>query len=360
MPKYRNKTKKALGPYDAGSKQQDNGEQNTSTNKSSRKDVTNRPKEGTTDIESNVSSPVVQHSSNDEGEILNCDVCTESVEQLIQCDRCLIWFCCTCAKIPTRMLEALYEFSALHWFCCRCDKIAINAIKSFNDQSPRTSDVTSCITEAISTAMNSLKLSLQETINNLQNASHAAPTLTSVVSETPTMDVESPSLSPGLLPKPKSLTVHDISQAVSSCMSEEKEKQKRKLNLIMHNVPESSSTEGQQRKQDDIVKVREIFANTLQVTSKVTNAVRLGKKGEKTRLLKITVDSEKDKASILRNAMKLRSCDSPDHLKKIFITPDMTPKEREENKNLRAKLSELNKDGNNYRIKNGQIVRRSQ
>ena len=101
----------------------------------------------------------------------------------------------------------------------------------------------------------------------------------------------------------------------------------------------------------------------LQVTTKVTNAVRLGKKintTDKVRLLKITVESEKEKASILRNAFKLRNRELPEHLGKIFITPDMTPKEREENKLLRAKLAEANKSGNNYKIKNGQIVRRPQ
>lgn len=174
------------------------------------------------------------------------------------------------------------------------------------------------------------------------------------------MDTE---LAPGLLHKPESLTVRDISQAVSSCMSEEKEKQRRRLNLIVHNLAESSSTEGQQRKLDDINKVANILTNTLEVSAKVTNAVRLGKKvdtTDKARLLKVTIETEKEKASILRNAFKLRNKELPEHLKKIFITPDMTPKERKENKLLRAKLSEVNKSGNNYKIKNGQIVRRSQ
>lgn len=42
--------------------------------------------------------------------------------------------------------------------------------------------------------------------------------------------VESSILTPGLLPRPESLTVQNIFQVVSSCMSEEKEKQKQKFN----------------------------------------------------------------------------------------------------------------------------------
>ena len=54
------------------------------------------------------------------------------------------------------------------------------------------------------------------------------------------------------------------------------------------------------------------------------------------------------------------SCDQDklDEVKDIFVTPDLTPKEQETGKKLRAKLKELNKDGRMYQIKNGVIVRR--
>jgi len=102
-----------------------------------------------------------------------------------------------------------------------------------------------------------------------------------------------------------------------------------------------------------------IFQKNLGVNVKVTNAVRLGKRNSKPRLLKISVDSQQSQAAVLRNCTKLRGKDVPQQLAKVFITPDMTPKERESNKALRAELAELNKDGKNYRIKNGKVVRRS-
>ena len=70
------------------------------------------------------------------------------------------------------------------------------------------------------------------------------------------------------------------------------------------------------------------------------------------------IPTEHDKAFILRNSFKLRSDDNPEEIKKIFITPDLTPKEQKENKKLRAELKEKNKDGNFFRIKNGKITRR--
>jgi len=44
-----------------------------------------------------------------------------------------------------------------------------------------------------------------------------------------------------------------------------------------------------------------IFQKNLEVSVKVTNAVRLGKKSNKPRLLKISVDSQQSKAAVLRN-----------------------------------------------------------
>ena len=97
----------------------------------------------------------------------------------------------------------------------------------------------------------------------------------------------------------------------------------------------------------------------LNVPIKVTNGVRLGKKGEKQRLLKISLSSDKEKAQILRDCTKLCNSSHPEHIRKIYITPDLTPKQQQRNTALRARLAEMNKKGNQYQIKNGQIVQRA-
>ena len=91
----------------------------------------------------------------------------------------------------------------------------------------------------------------------------------------------------------------------------------------------------------------------------MSNATRLGRKSTtKPRILRVTVATERDKALILRNSTKVRSVTGAEYLKNLFITPDMTPREREQNKALRSRLKEMNQSGNRYRIKNGQIVLR--
>ena len=90
----------------------------------------------------------------------------------------------------------------------------------------------------------------------------------------------------------------DISNALSSALTEDKERSKHQLNLIIHNLDEAASDDAQTRKDQDTQKVSEIFKH-LGTKASVNNAVRLGKKGDKKRLLKVTVSSDKEKAAIL-------------------------------------------------------------
>jgi len=61
-------------------------------------------------------------------------------------------------------------------------------------------------------------------------------------------------------------------------MSEQQEKERCQLNLVIHNIEESSSDSPQVRKQDDIKKVTSIVYKYLAVKCSVTNAVRFGKR----------------------------------------------------------------------------------
>lgn len=151
----------------------------------------------------------------------------------------------------------------------------------------------------------------------------------------------------------------DITTSLLSVMNEEKEKDLRRLNLIIHNLVEPTQEDGLARKQADIQKVSKVIHDYLGVSTTVNNAIRLGKRGAKLRLLKISVDTPQNKAAILRRCTTLRSDKNPEDIKRIYITPDLTPKEREANSKLRSELAELNKNGREYMIKSGKIVRRS-
>ena len=147
---------------------------------------------------------------------------------------------------------------------------------------------------------------------------------------------------------------------VATFINEEKEKAKRRLNLMIHNVPESSSEDGLTRENHDVDFVTKMCQTQFSIKVVINKAFRLGKKDAKPRLLKISLSSDTEKTTILKNSMKLRSSDASPVYKSIFITPDLTPKEQECYKQLRAELRERNRGGQTFQIKNGKIVRRKQ
>ena len=156
------------------------------------------------------------------------------------------------------------------------------------------------------------------------------------------------------------ITEESVANIAVSINAEQREKEKRQLNIIVHNLEESSASEGPSRKEDDITKCKSLFQKYLGVTVTIQNAIRLGKRSDKSRLLKISLSSTQERANVLRHKLKLRSRDNPDPVRNIFITPDFTPLEQKRNKILRQQLADMNKVENIYTIKNGQIVRRTQ
>lgn len=78
----------------------------------------------------------------------------------------------------------------------------------------------------ISTVINNLQTAMQATITTLLNSSENHE-------QSMTVDDQ-----PAHVP---SLCHSEISQAVSSVLNEDKEKSKRKLDIILHNIPESDA-----------------------------------------------------------------------------------------------------------------------
>ena len=99
-----------------------------------------------------------------------------------------------------------------------------------------------------------------------------------------------------------------------------------------------------------------IIGKYLETSITISQAIWIGKKRDKACLLKISLGSSHEKAAVLRNCTKLRDRSNPDDIRNVYITPDLTPNEQQQNKTLRSKLAEMNKEGNHYRIKNRKIV----
>ena len=292
-----------------------------------------------------------------------CVTCGKEVEsECIECEWCYNWEHKDCVGLSNDVYKALDGAPAnVMFFCTNCEPKVKLALKFFVDiqQKQQALDdklekklesVETALTKAIESQIKTFAAQNQTAISDLASKVEGIAKLTLTPEETESL----PSNNTSQLLASKSV---DISNALSSALTEEKERSKRQLNLIIHNLDEAASDDAQTRKDQDTQKVSEIFKH-LGTKASVNNAVRLGKKGEKKRLLKVTVSSGKEKAAILRSCTHLRKESTPTQFSNVFITPDLTPQQQLQNKILRNKLAEMNQDGKLYRIKNGQIVRR--
>lgn len=152
-----------------------------------------------------------------------------------------------------------------------------------------------------------------------------------------------------------------IGKKVAEALDEEREREKRKKNIIIVNMKESAKTTTEEKKEDDLVQAKKMIEKVADMAGEsLSDPVRLGREGgNRPRMLKLTVSSEKKKKEILKNAAKLNE-GQKDQKKKIYINADYTPKERETFRALRAEKREREEKGEkDLIIRNGKILHKT-
>ena len=305
------------------------------------------------------------------GHCNNC--CTETGKQgqAVQCDLCSVWVHAECDGISVDQYKALVSLTSsvdnIAYLCrlnscqLRFKQMIFKSVKAINNQNElasRLEKVEAKLNEIVQEVGSKLE-NHSKTIQSLpSNASAVETKLNKVVQEFGTrLDNHYKTIE--AMPSSVPDLTTTIVNVTSSLATEQRERERRQLNLILHNAPESKSADPHIiRKKDDIDFASATFSDVLGTPVTITNAVRLGKKESHDRLLKISVESLEQKKVVLRNKLKLRDQENPDHIHKLFITPDLTPTEQKENKDLRPKLAQMNKSQKKYKIKNRQIVQK--
>ena len=141
---------------------------------------------------------------------------------------------------------------------------------------------------------------------------------------------------------------------ILACMREEKEREKRRLNLFISNFPESSEST------DDTAEISKLLVSQLgfnhnEIQSAMVQVNRLGEPKYRPRSVIVQLNSAVTKRKLLERSSKLKDYKTPAN-KKVFISPDLTPNQQRENKMLVEKLWELRAAGKMVSIKRGRIV----
>ena len=160
-------------------------------------------------------------------------------------------------------------------------------------------------------------------------------------------------------PAHPSRVANTSTSSVTSAIDEYMDREKRKCNLILYTIPETTtSVESADGVKKDSETFKELVSSIMDKgisNLQITKAIRLGKlPSVNPRPLLISVRDELCKREILRSAYKSSKIPKWSN---IYVSPDYTCKEREANKVLHEELKRCKENGEvNLGIRNGMIV----
>ena len=260
-------------------------------------------------------------------ESFNCDKCEGTIDNLLQCESCNLWFCGTCSKIPEEALSIIGEINNINWLCQSCEPGVLDFIKKGHNSNVASTpgDILPAVTSTITAAISSLQEALQGTITTLVNSTlrlQMQDNQMEISATDPSRDIPSTDIS---------------GHRVVDIVDEYVERERCKCNLLIHNFPENISPDNDHSCANDIKNFSNLVNREFNINDpKIVKAVRLRQTNpEKPRLLLITLKDISFKRSILKQATKLRNSSK---WNKVFISPDLTPKQRQTNKKLREEL----------------------
>ena len=144
----------------------------------------------------------------------------------------------------------------------------------------------------------------------------------------------------------------------SSVIQEVEDRNRRSHNLIVSGIPEGEGSIDE-RKAADKEKIKKLLGDLddhwdEDVTEQVHRIGNNTSKGP--RLIRVTCGEKSVKRDILQRAKQLRNLPAYTN---VYINPDLTIRQREENKRLRNEFKARKSRGENVMIRNGKVVERS-
>ena len=254
---------------------------------------------------------------------LECDTeCTKGQRALL-CDRCCFWTHASCTEVDDEVYDIFFEkgskLACFRYFCKKCDNKVTEALEKYD----KLEQDTQLLKSEMKVVQDKVE-KIEETIKT---------------------------------------TVRD---KISDVMEDQREVDKRKMNLIVFGLPEIELGQDTvwntpEKVEKDIESMNKLITEELGVglsnRNGIINARRLGGSTSKTkpRPLRIEFRDLNTKRDVLTNAKKFRDSTS-DIAKQIFINPDLTEEQRKKDQVLRKEMWKQRGLGRNVIIKRGEIV----
>jgi len=272
--------------------------------------------------------------------------CTPTCEAL-QCDLCSSWVHASCEGFSKKQYSSISQLTKSLdnvMFYCRLNN-CVTRSKQFIFASVEATQATNDST------LQSL-IEEQDTIR--QALTEMSEKVNQICSMNQSLEKELKSIPIPSNQAPQSTIVANSPSNPSEIVEEYLDRERRKSNLIVYNLQEPNNVQTtSERSNIDRNNLTQLFHSELHIENvEITKCIRLGRATQnKTRPVLITIP---DSNSILRSASSLRKSE---HHRNTFISPDMTPREWEAAKVLRAELKRCKSQGEvNIVIRRGKIV----
>ena len=138
-------------------------------------------------------------------------------------------------------------------------------------------------------------------------------------------------------------TKKEVTEALET---EKTEREEKAANIVIHGLKESTRGKGEERREDDEVAVKQMLrAMEVEAEGEIEVKWRLGKKSDEApmRPLVVKFGSKDEKDKVLKNGRKLKR---KDPWSTVYVSPDLTYRQRTEARQEEAKLKEEAKEKN--------------
>lgn len=153
-----------------------------------------------------------------------------------------------------------------------------------------------------------------------------------------------------------SLTPQSSTSHIADAMNQYFDRERRKQNLVIFGLPESEGSNSSDRNMLDASAFSRLVSSQFKIENiTIVKTAHLGRiNPEKPRPLLVSLSDSSSRRYLLQNSKILRG--NPEY-NKVYISPDLSPKEREANKKLQIELRQRRQGGEtNLIIRKGKIV----
>ena len=327
-------------------------------------------------------TPITSSSARDDNYTTKCNgtcgqIFSENNADMIQCERCERWTCLACSQISELEFDLVSKKKKFHWFCDSCEISAMTAV----------------VTDA--SIEEKIKTYCQGIEDRLKTVEEAIPLKADKIT-VDTLAVKVNSIEGKL--KDYAGDISKVNSNINMIRTEASEKEKRIKNIVIRGLQENLPA-------NDTETVNTLLSDIGCPGVQITNITRLGPPPKTTtqsqsenpqqaevnttqtntgqnnntqpqnnqppnthattrpsRPIRIILENLEDKKKILKNATKVRQVETDKYNPKaIFLIPDQTKLEREEDLQLRRKLREKRNNFPNMKffIKGGKIIQKT-